>query len=339
MESKGFSKLTSGLKNVLKQNEEFQNLKNDLLDRIKRNIESDVFKFIKESSKYSEIYEILLNIEDKIHDFDTSDELHFLNYINQHVLSLEKSIQEIENRKDRYVDGFIFALTDGECLSLQHKTFLIHKEISDFLHIKNSFDEYVVGYLKSAVEVVDNELKSFRQKRNLVDNHLTEDIYSNAVNKYLKLESSYRKYFYIGIGLMLFITIFLLVLKPYLLVWFALNTVEFWVLKVSTLVVGITLISYFLKQSSHYQRLADQNYQTQVELQAYPSFMESIPTEEATAVRKELALKYFGRELDGSVHKDMSNLISDQMKNTTEMVKATTDAIKNLGSNTSSGGK
>ncbi len=94
--------------------------------------------------------------------------------------------------------------------------------------------------------------------------------------------------------------------------------------------MGITLISYFLKQSSHYQRLADQNYQTQVELQAYPSFMESIPTEEAASVRKELALKYFGREIDGSTHKDMSNLISDQMKNTTDMVKATTEAIKNL---------
>ena len=95
------------------------------------------------------------------------------------------------------------------------------------------------------------------------------------------------------------------------------------------LAVG-TLITYFLKQSAHYQRLADQNYQTQVELQAYPSFMESIPTDEAASVRKELALKYFGREIDGSVHKDMGNLVVDQMKSTTEMVKATTDAIKKL---------
>ena len=94
--------------------------------------------------------------------------------------------------------------------------------------------------------------------------------------------------------------------------------------------LGITLITYFLKQSLHYKRLADQNYQTQVELQAYPSFMESIPTEEAAFVRKELALKYFGREIDGATHKDMSNLISDQMKSTTDMVKATTEAIKSL---------
>ncbi|EPF6052642.1 hypothetical protein L5R14_003768, partial [Acinetobacter baumannii] len=115
-----------------------------------------------------------------------------------------------------------------------------------------------------------------------------------------------------------------------LITWFALSTTEFWILKASLLIVGITLISYFLKQSAHYQKLADQNYQTHVELRAYPSFMESIPTEEAASVRKELALKYFGREIDGAAHKDISNLISDQMKSTTEIVKATTEAIKNL---------
>ncbi len=46
------------------------------------------------------------------------------------------------------------------------------------------------------------------------------------------------------------------------------DNVEFWILKVLILAAGITLITYFLKQSSHYQHLAYQNYQTQVELQA-----------------------------------------------------------------------
>lgn len=132
-----------------------------------------------------------------------------------------------------------------------------------------------------------------------------------------------------GLGVLLCLSVGLLTLKQEL-VPYLFSTIEFWAVKVSLLLVGITLISYFLKQSAHYQRLADQNYQTQVELQAYPSFMESIPTEEAASVRKELALKYFGREVDGAAHKDMGNLVSDQMKSTTEMVKATTEAIKNL---------
>jgi len=194
-------------------------------------------------------------------------------------------------------------------------------------------EKYRIDNLLNQIDVsakqVENDVNRYMRLRNVADNARTESIYNNAVTKYQDLEKIYRKYFYFAIGIILVVSILLLFFKSYLVTTY-LSNYEFWAIKVSTLLVGITLISYFLKQSSHYQRLADQNYQTQVELQAYPSFMESIPTEEAASVRKELALKYFGREIDGATHKDMSNLISDQMKNTTDMVKATTEAIKNL---------
>lgn len=201
--------------------------------------------------------------------------------------------------------------------------------IENYSVMKNAFKDLSINVLGPVIQEVSEELTSFRRLRNISDNARTENIYNNAVTKYRGLEESYRSYFYWGIGILLCLSVGLLTLKqdlvPYLF-----STIEFWAVKVSLLLVGITLISYFLKQSAHYQRLADQNYQTQVELQAYPSFMESIPSEEAASVRKELALKYFGREIDGTAHKEMSNLISDQMKSTTEMVKATTEAIKNL---------
>lgn len=201
--------------------------------------------------------------------------------------------------------------------------------IENYSLIKSSFKELSVNALSPIINEVNKELSNFRRLRNIADNARTENIYNNAVNKYRGLEESYRSYFYWGMGILLCLSVGLLTLKQEL-VPHLFSTIEFWAVKVSLLLVGITLISYFLKQSAHYQRLADQNYQTQVELQAYPSFMESIPTEEAASVRKELALKYFGREIDGTAHKDMGNLVSDQMKSTTEMVKATTEAIKNL---------
>ncbi|MEB6638495.1 hypothetical protein KWD59_05810 [Acinetobacter baumannii] len=198
-----------------------------------------------------------------------------------------------------------------------------------FNKLYEAVNKIMPPFIENIMTRVNDELVSFRRLRNIADNARTENIYNNAVDKYRELEKNYRLYFYIGIAIILFLSVGLLTLKqdlvPYLF-----STIEFWAVKASILLVGITLISYFLKQSTHYQRLADQNYQTQVELQAYPSFMESIPTEEAASVRKELALKYFGREIDGAAHKDMSNIISDQMKSTTEMVKATTEAIKNL---------
>nr|WP_275666585.1 hypothetical protein [Acinetobacter pittii] len=198
-----------------------------------------------------------------------------------------------------------------------------------FHKLYEAVNRTIPPFLEDVMARVNDELVSFRRLRNIADNARTENIYDKAVTKYRELEKSYRSYFYWGLAIILILSICLFSLKQ-VLVPALFSTIEFWAVKISILLVGITLISYFLKQSAHYQRLADQNYQTQVELQAYPSFMESIPTEEAASVRKELALKYFGREVDGAAHKDMSNLISDQMKSTTEMVKATTEAIKNL---------
>lgn len=201
--------------------------------------------------------------------------------------------------------------------------------LTSFSVLKENYDKVVHGFIHQATLQTEAELSSFRKLRNIADNALTEEIYDKAVDRYRKLEVDYRFLFYISIAITLVFSILVFSVKGKL-VPSIFSNVEFWAIKLSLLAVGITLITYFLKQSTHYQRLADQNYQTQIELQAYPSFMESIPTDEAASVRKELALKYFGREIDSTAHKEMGNLVMDQMKSTTEMVKATTDAIKNL---------
>jgi hypothetical protein len=185
---------------------------------------------------------------------------------------------------------------------------------SFIVSFKNDTDNYnrvITDEIKNIILHAEDEVKRFRRIRNIADNAKTEDIYDQAVVKYRSLENDYRRYFFIAIGITVGLSLLGLFFKNWLVTNEYLGNIEFWVLKVSILAVGITLITYFLKQSAHYQRLAEQNYQTQVELQAYPSFMESIPTEEAASVRKELALKYFGREIDGAAHKDMSNLITD----------------------------
>ncbi|KAB1860139.1 hypothetical protein F4W09_01990 [Acinetobacter tandoii] len=279
----------------------------------------------------TQVFENLNYIKNKINDEDLLvivrnliKELEKYNSINNSLL-----FQAILDLMDDTLKDF------NESLANENKEF-IEKVRGDLLAINSLLDAYItsgrhfqhvlVEYLGKAYKEVSNEVSSFRRARAIADNALTENIYHNAVEKYRGLEMGYRTYFYRAIGITIGLSLLGLFLKNWLVTEY-LGNIEFWVLKLSILAVGITLITYFLKQSAHYQRLADQNYQTQVELQAYPSFMESIPTEEAASVRKELALKYFGREIDGAAHKDMSNLISDQMKSTTEMVKAATDVL------------
>lgn len=216
-------------------------------------------------------------------------------------------------------------------VQLDHTVDYLHSLYTDLatqnqnlvLEGNNQFVEKV----EQARNELNKEVEDFRTKRNIADNALTVDFYDKAVEKYEQKEKTYRNLFYFFIAITLGISFLLFILHK------DANDTSYWVMKISVILVGVTLITYFLKQSAHYQRLADQNYQTKVELLAYPSFMESIPTEEAASVRKELALKYFGREIDGAAHKDMSNLISDQMKSTTEMVKAATDVLKVKGGN------
>lgn len=289
-----------------------EELQNNLESYVRNNNLENVIGSIDKVTVVKNINNVVSKLRSSIHHYG---EIDLLKYIDEVILDVNRLI-DIGGNESRIKIIFYF------------------KELSDFVdrfvRVKEDFKTYSLNTLSSTILEVNNELTSFRRLRNIADNAKTEGIYNNAVMKYRDLEKGYRTYFYWAIGLTVTISLATFFAKKLLVPDF-LGDIEFWVLKASIIVVGITLITYFLKQSAHYQRLADQNYQTQVELQAYPSFMESIPTEEAASVRKELALKYFGREIDGAAHKDMSNLISDQMKSTTEMVKAATDVLKAKG--------
>lgn len=280
------------------------------LEQLKTNPKLEKLVNNKNKEMFNSISTTINKLKNGIHHYE---EVLILDYLSENISQINRIVESEIADKEAQINYYLSEMSSF---------------VERFVHIKESFQTFTTTTLSNAILEVHTELSDFRRLRSIADTALTESIYNKAVEKYRELESKYRGYFYKGIGVVLLFAITLLIFKQCLISWFSLNTIEFWVLKVSILVVGVTLISYFIKQSSHYQRLADQNYQTQVELQAYPSFMESIPSNEAASVRKELALKYFGRELDGSAHKDMSNLVCEQMKSTTEMVKAATDILK-----------
>ncbi|PJF03911.1 hypothetical protein CVD06_09925 [Acinetobacter seifertii] len=108
---------------------------------------------------------------------------------------------------------------------------------------------------------------------------------------------------------------------------------DYYIFKGGLILTSITLITYFLKQSVKYQKVADQCKQTQLELEAFPDYVSNLSNEDPLVadLRKQLALKYFGRDVDNKSNDETSNLLQDQMKNTTEMVKAAMEVIKKSG--------
>ncbi|EPF73780.1 hypothetical protein [Acinetobacter rudis] len=296
---------------------DFNQVKSKLLTNLNALLSKDkeVFSIGRADNFNTYVSDVITKIKD---DFNEPQDQSFLESINEEVGIINAKLDKIiTNEREKTVKESGIALLTDYVKKLNY-------ELLDYSELQLKFSKLTFSAISASLNEVKDELTKFKRLRNIADNARTENIYNNAVDRYRILEADYRQYFYWGVSILVTLSFMLLITKPYL----PFEPIEFWILKGSTLLVGITLLSYFLKQSTHYQKLADQNYQIQVELQAYPSFMDSVPTAEAAVIRKELALKYFGKEIDGSPHKEMSNLMSDQMKNSTELVKAATNILK-----------
>ncbi len=246
---------------------------------------------------------------------------------------------------DKGVEFIDFNLLDIYFTELQHTTasFLHSSDDAQLINYLNNIIDNLNKILKNLLGVIseieqnrldnkiahlDESIKNVNELKENIKNQETHDVYNLAATENQEKSDNFRLAFLIIIFVSIVFVWFCAVTKTY----FGLSKYDYWFFKGTLVLTSVTLITYFLKQSVKYQKIADQCRQTKLELEAFPSFVASFTTEDPKIIeiRRELALKYFGRELDNSTKNETSSIISDQMKNTTELVKATTEAIKNL---------
>lgn len=188
----------------------------------------------------------------------------------------------------------------------------IQKE--EFLAYKEDTERTVAALKERELELIKSieEVKIvFEQTKNLK----IHDYYELAAKENQNKSDINRSLFIALIFLSLTVIWFSLVTKGY----FGLTGYDYYFFKGSLVLTSITLITYFLKQSVKYQKMADQCKQTKLELEAFPSYVANLSNEDPLVadLRKELAMKYFGREVDNKSNDETSNILQDQMKNTT----------------------
>lgn len=106
--------------------------------------------------------------------------------------------------------------------------------------------------------------------------------------------------------------------------------IAFIAFKILLISIAITLITLFLRRSSHAKKLQDQAYQTHVEISAFPIHVRSLKEDDQHSLVKELAMKYFGKELDHSQTDKAGDLMAEQIRISTEMVKASAEMVKSV---------
>lgn len=304
------------------QQEQFDRAKSDLVSNLNALILDNPLKFKLSQADlknmpagyFNDINNAIKKLLDLISTLDSTISTNYLKAITERVIIIENYVRTFSTTKD-----------PNEYLENNRKAYIdlidIYNGLLEHISIHKKFSKLTFESISNCITDVEKELTSFKRLRGIADTALTEEIYNTATQNF-RNQAKINKVLFIGT----------LLLIAYIATVFEYPkdlTLGFWMPKITLSLIGITLVTYFLKQSSHYQKLADQSYQTQVELQALPSFIANISNHEsAELIRKELALKYFGKDVDGTPHKDLSNLITDQMKSTTELVKATASMIK-----------
>lgn len=106
------------------------------------------------------------------------------------------------------------------------------------------------------------------------------------------------------------------------------NWLAFITMKILIIAVGITLCTLFLRRSVHAKKLYEKAYQTHVEINAYPIFINSLEVKDKQEITKELALRYFGNDIDQTQNDKIGDLMQDQLSAGTELIKASAELVK-----------
>ncbi len=310
-------------------------------EEIKNNLSSEIQKVLIKLQKFMDG----TGFNSKV----LSDYSQLVKFNEPHLIKLIGAIKKLELKIDvvdvneanlSYLDSIIFSLNYIDKDYDENNINKFSTDILDALSTVNAIISYIDNYkrdneiynqiitskIKAMLNEANEELEDLKKTKNILKNYKAEQFYKEECEKYTSLYVQNKNTFIV----LIIIAVFFSVLSVSLMLVYNMDKYNYWSIKISLILAFVTLITYYLKQSSYYQRLAEQANQTRLEIEAFPSFITGVSKAEEVAIRKELALKYFGKEIDGAAHKDMSNLVSDQMKSTTEMVKATTEAIKNL---------
>jgi len=215
-----------------------------------------------------------------------------------------------------------------------HDLAIHYNEIDILLYsyesIHDSYKNGMEKFHQSVKNDLEHEINKFRRLNEVLKNSKTSYVY-------LKAERAFSMAFYIYSGLSL-ITIFLIMKfslfileqKKFLLTTYEIDSYDYWTLKITSLFISVTLVTFFIKQAVHFQKKKDHAQRIRLELDALPTYVFDFKDEDVKNIRKELIPKYFGNNSDLSTLNEIGNIVTEQLKTSSDVAKSSAEVIKAL---------
>lgn len=193
--------------------------------------------------------------------------------------------------------------------------------ISQFEGINDRYLVIARDNLQDVTNELYDEIRECRELKDILKNYKTYEFYEES-------EKKHNKYYYIYLGVSIILSLggligawVILALQKEMIEKYSVSIYDYWAIKISFIIIMITMITFSLKQAIHHQKFKDQAEKTKLELQALPSYMFNFTVEQRNRVYSELTLKYFGREIDTTSYLEMNNIIQEQLRLSNELLK------------------
>jgi len=191
--------------------------------------------------------------------------------------------------------------------------------------LKNAYT--LISQLEDQVKKATKSVQNLESAKLALEANETDKIFLDLSNKYEEEYELNNEYFRNSLILTVCCTI-LSVVYTFNTSVNEINWPVFISVKLLIVAVGVTLCTLFLRRSAHAKKLYEKAYQTHVEINAYPIFIKSLKEEDQQEITKELALRYFGKDIDQTQNDKIGDLIQDQFAASTEMIKASAELVK-----------
>lgn len=306
--------------------------------------------FLRALNKYRNLYELFNDSFQELGP-EIKKSLHIKD-LNNLVRFFAQNVNEFLKNKKKC--EYILHVTNGSKLQekiselvnamIQYDGLLNKENIGDFILNQavaaNFFLEWFENY-KTQIDIkiesedrikeLNSEINKSKAILNKINSEKTEEIYSTASANFLEAARNYEIIFYLLLFASFLFTIVSLSIHPYT----DITKINFIITKVITITLVVTLGTLFLRKAAHLRKLHEQAHQTSLELQALPLYLRNIHESEHSEIYKNLADKYFGKELDQTQNDKIGDLMQDQLSAGTELIRASAELVKAKSESTS----
>lgn len=245
--------------------------------------------------------------------------------------SMLQPIYILKNNNPKNVEEMLYEIFDK---IIKIETYVLNIFSQKNYKSKSEELEGLIGENDNKLSILNNYISQNKILSEDLRNQTIHQIYKEDSTKFFKSSKKYEiSFYFLIIGMFVYFSGLTIYVNDIDFGWFTMGfpsksnspDFQFYIQKISILVLSTTLAAFLLKRSFMNRQMADEAYRTAKEIDGLPRYMLGMPEEMKEKIRLDLAYKYFGNGIHHESYTGGENLMHENIKANTDFIKAVKD--------------